>query len=94
MPTEKEIGDIVRKTFEIYDKDKSGFLEIDELRRMWDDAAQELGLDEEIDEGRIRQIVASVRELSDNPGPEGLSYTDLSKVIGKILKSDDMDSDH
>ena len=86
MPTEKEIGDIVRKTFEIYDSDKSGFLELEELKRMWDDAAQELGYEEEIDDERIRLIVEKV---TGNPGGEGLSYTDLSKIIGSILKGDE-----
>ena len=85
MPTEKEIGDIVRKTFEIYDGDKSGFLEIEELKKMWDDAAQELGYDEIIDDERIKQIVEKV---TGDPNSEGLSYIDLSKLIGSILKAE------
>ena len=46
MPNDSEIEEIVRKAFEIYDTDKSGFLERDEIKKLLDDACGELGADE------------------------------------------------
>ena len=87
MPTEKEIGDIVRKTFEIYDSDKSGVLELDELKQMWDDAAQELGIDEEITDERIQSIV-DYAHFPDTDA-NSLSVGDLNRIISTILKGNE-----
>lgn len=80
-PSDKEIEDIVRKAFEIYDVDKSGYLERDEIKKLLDDACGELGADEITDEQ-----LTSVIETVDENGDGKFSFDELNRIIGPILR--------
>ena len=80
-PTEKDIEDIVRKAFEIYDTDKSGYLEREEIKKLLDDACGELGADEITDD----QLDAVIKTVDEN-GDGRFSFEELNKIIGPILK--------
>jgi Ca2+-binding EF-hand superfamily protein len=79
-PSGKDIEDIVRKAFEIYDTDKSGYLERDEIKKLLDDACGELGADEITDE-QLEQVIKTVDENGDGK----FSFDELNKIIGPIL---------
>lgn len=80
-PNDKDIEDIVRKAFEIYDTDKSGYLERDEIKKLLDDACGELGADE-ITDDQLEQVIKTVDENGDGK----FSFDELNKIIGPILR--------
>ena len=81
MASLAEIETKVQKAFELYDTDKSGFLEREEIRKLLNDACAELGApaitDEQLDE---------VITTSDEDGNKKFSFIELFKVIGPILE--------
>ena len=81
MSSEKEIEDIVRKAFDFYDTDKSGYLERHEIKKLLNDACGELGADEITDE----QLDAVIKTVDEN-GDDRFSFEELKKVIGPILR--------
>ena len=81
MSTEQEIEEIVRKAFEIYDTDKSGFLERDEIKKLLDDACGELGADE-ITEEQLDAVIQTVDANNDGK----FSFDELNQIIGPILR--------
>ena len=81
MPTDAEIGEIVKKAFEIYDVDKSGTLERDEVKKLLNDACGELGADAITDE----QLDAVISTVDDNNDGK-ISYDELFQIIAPILR--------
>jgi Ca2+-binding EF-hand superfamily protein len=81
MPNEAEIEEIVKKAFEIYDTDKSGFLERDEIKKLLDDACGELGADE-ITESQLDAVIQTVDANNDGK----FSFDELNQIIGPILR--------
>lgn len=81
MPNEAEIEEIVKKAFEIYDTDKSGFLERDEIKKLLDDACGELGADE-ITEDQLDAVIQTVDANNDGK----FSFEELNQIIGPILR--------
>lgn len=81
MPNDSEIEEIVRKAFEIYDTDKSGFLERDEIKKLLDDACGELGADE-ITEKQLDAVIQTVDVNNDGK----FSFEELNQIIGPILR--------
>ena len=78
---DSEIEDIVRKAFEIYDADKSGYLERDEIKKLLDDACGELGADE-ITEEQLDAVIQTVDANNDGK----FSFEELNMIIGPILR--------
>ena len=81
MPSDQEIGEIVKKAFEIYDVDKSGTLERDEVKKLLNDACGELGADAITDE----QLDAVISTVDDNNDGK-ISYDELFQIIAPILR--------
>merc|ERR1712072_683839 len=67
MPSKAELETIVKKAFELYDTDKSGFLEREEIKKLLNDACAELGApaitDAQLDEV-IKMLTTTVTENS------------------------------
>ena len=81
MPSDSEIEDIVRKAFEIYDVDKSGTLERDEVKKLLNDACGELGAESITDE-QLDAVIATVDANNDGK----ISYEELFQIIAPILR--------
>lgn len=81
LSQENEIKEIIKKAFDAYDEDGSGFLERAEIRRLLDDACKELGTpiigDEHLD--KIIKVV-------DNNSDGKFSVDELSSIIKPILQ--------
>lgn len=56
---DNEIKEIIKRAFEAYDKNNSGFLEREEIRRMLDDACKELG-NPMISDDHMEKIIAVI----------------------------------
>lgn len=78
---ENEIKEIIKKAFDAYDEDGSGFLEEQEIRRLLDDACKELGTPT-ITSEHLKKIIKVV----DNNGDGKFSVDELSSIIKPILK--------
>ncbi len=76
-----EIKEIIKKAFDAYDEDGSGFLEKPEIRRLLDDACKELGTPI-ITEEHLKKII----EVVDNNDDGKFSVDELSSIIKPILK--------
>ena len=81
MPTDQEIGEIVKKAFEIYDVDKSGTLERDEVKKLLNDACGELGADA-ITDDQLDAVISTVDDNNDGK----ISYDELFQIIAPILR--------
>ena len=79
---ELKLRDIVQKAFDLYDADKSGFLEKDEIKKLLNDACSELGAPPITDQ----QLDEVIKTVDDN-GDGKFSFEELYTVIGPILKS-------
>ena len=71
----------MKKAFEIYDVDKSGTLERDEVKKLLNDACGELGADAITDE----QLDAVISTVDDNNDGK-ISYDELFQIIAPILR--------
>merc|ERR1712066_500082 len=80
MPSKAELETIVKKAFELYDADKSGFLEREEIKKLLNDACSELGAPQ-ITDAQLDEVIKSVDENGDNK----FSFEELYSVIGPIL---------
>lgn len=76
-----EIKEIIKKAFDAYDEDGSGFLEKPEIRRLLDDACKELGTPI-ITEEHLNKII----DVVDNNADGKFSVDELSSIIKPILK--------
>merc|ERR1711990_530544 len=81
MPSKAELETIVQKAFELYDTDKSGFLERDEIKKLLNDACAELGAPA-ITDAQLDEVIKTV----DDNGDGKFSFDELFKVIGPILE--------
>ena len=81
MPSDAEIEEIVKKAFEIYDVDKSGTLERDEVKKLLNDACGELGADAITDE-QLDAVISTVDENNDGK----ISFEELFQIIAPILR--------
>ena len=79
---ELKLRDIVQKAFDLYDADKSGFLEKDEIKKLLNDACGELGAPPITDQ----QLDEVIKTVDDN-GDGKFSFEELYTVIGPIIKS-------
>ena len=83
MATEEEtkLREIVQKAFDLYDADKSGYLEKEEIKKLLNDACGELGAPPITDQ----QLDEVIKTVDDN-GDGKFSFDELYTVIGPILK--------
>merc|ERR1712062_118837 len=82
MPTKAELEVIVKKAFELYDADNSGYLEREEIKKLLNDACGELGAPP-ITDAQLDEVIKTV----DDNGDGKFSFEELYKVIGPILES-------
>ena len=80
-PNKMRLEDIVRKAFDLYDTDKSGYLEREEIKKLLNDACAELGAPT-ITDAQLDEVIKTV----DDNGDGKFSYEELLKVIGPILE--------
>eukprot|EP00997_Jenningsia_sp_PLL12_P011873 NODE_9663_length_361_cov_42.025641_g8757_i0.p1 GENE.NODE_9663_length_361_cov_42.025641_g8757_i0~~NODE_9663_length_361_cov_42.025641_g8757_i0.p1 ORF type:complete len:98 (+),score=23.41 NODE_9663_length_361_cov_42.025641_g8757_i0:42-296(+) len=78
---EGEIRTIVKKAFEIYDADGSGFLEKGEIRKLLDAACDELQ-QPHFTEDQLNSVINTI----DTDGDGRFSFEELLKIIGPFLK--------
>ena len=78
---ELKLKDIVRKAFDLYDADKSGYLEREEIKKLLNDACGELGAPPITDQ----QLDEVIKTVDDN-GDGKFSFEELFVVIGPILQ--------
>merc|ERR1712118_158267 len=81
MPTKAELETIVKKAFELYDTDKSGYLEREEIKKLLNDACGELGAPA-ITDAQLDEVIKTVDDNNDGK----FSFEELFKVIGPILE--------
>ena len=82
MVRKDDLKDIVHKAFDLYDADKSGFLERDEIKKLLNDACAELGAPA-ITDAQLDEVIKTV----DDNGDGVFSFDELFKVIGPILET-------
>ena len=78
---DEQLKDIVGKAFDLYDADKSGYLERDEIKKLLNDACAELGAPA-ITDSQLDEVIKTV----DDNGDGKFSFEELFKVIGPILE--------
>ena len=76
-----QIKEIIRKAFQAYDEDCSGFLERPEIRRLFDDACMEFGTPMVSDE----HLTNIINEVDDN-GDGMFSTEELTELFQPILE--------
>mmetsp|Transcript_837 Transcript_837/g.615 ORF Transcript_837/g.615 Transcript_837/m.615 type:complete len:86 (-) Transcript_837:112-369(-) len=81
MPTKLELHTIVNKAFEKHDKEMSGCLEREEVKKVLDYACAELGASA-ITDAQLDEIIKTV----DDDGDGKYMFDELFKVIGPILE--------
>ena len=81
MPSQNELETIVKKAFELYDADNSGFLEKDEIKKLLNDACSELGAPP-ITDAQLDEVIKTVDDNDDGK----FSFDELYKIIGPILE--------
>merc|ERR1712111_42639 len=64
MPSKAELETIVKKAFELYDTDKSGFLEREEIKKLLNDACAELGAPA-ITDAQLDEVIKTVDDNGD-----------------------------
>ena len=78
---DEQIKEIIRKAFQAYDEDCSGFLERQEIRRLLDDACMEFGTPMVSDE-HLDNIIEAV----DDNGDGMFSTDELTELFQPILE--------
>ena len=81
MPSKAELETIVQKAFELYDTDKSGFLEKGEIKNLLNDSCAELGAPA-ITDAQLDEVMKTVDDDADGR----FNFDELFKVIGPILE--------
>ena len=81
MASLEEIKTKVQMAFELYDTDKSGSLEREEVYKLLNDACAELGAPA-ITEAQLDEVITT----GDDDGNKKFSFDELFKVIGPILE--------
>merc|ERR1711988_2028783 len=76
MPSKAELETIVKKAFELYDTDKSGFLEREEIKKLLNDACAELGAPA-ITDAQLDEVIKTV----DDNGDGKFSFEDSSRLL-------------
>jgi len=78
---DNEMKEIIRRAFEAYDANGSGYLEKEEIRRMLDDACKELGTPM-ISDAHVEKIIDVIDVNKDGK----LSIDEVSASIQPILE--------
>ena len=82
--TANEINNMIKKCFELYDADKSGFLEKGEIRTLINDLMAELNAPNVTDD-ILDKIIASVDENNDGKFDFGEFFQIINPIIKKAL---------
>ena len=82
MPSEEELREMVKKQFEAYDEDESGYLERDEIRKLLDDVCGEIGSPIVTDEALDVAI-----EKADQNKDGKFNFGETFDLVGPILEN-------
>ena len=80
--TQNEMNQMIRKAFDLYDADKSGVLDKNEIRTLLNDLMAELGAPS-INDTTLDQIIALVDENNDG----AFDFKEFYKIISPVLTS-------
>merc|ERR1711862_185631 len=82
MPSKAELETIVKKAFELYDTDKSGFLDREEIKKLLNDACAELGAPA-ITDAQLDEVIKTV----DDNGDGKFSFDESSRSLDPFLNN-------
>lgn len=82
--TKTEMNKMIKKAFDLYDADKSGFLEKQEIRILMNDAMGELGKPP-VSDKNLDKLIDAVDENNDGKFDFGEFYMIIAPVLQKAL---------
>ena len=82
LPSEEDLRAIVKRFFDTYDEDESGYLERDEIRKLLDDVCEEVGAPKATEEALGEAI-----EVADRNKDGKFNFAETYDLIGPILEN-------
>lgn len=79
--SDDDLRNAVNAVFDAYDKDKSGTLEIDEVKSLINDALKHMGQNREVTKAEVDQFVAAVDKNSDGK----IAKPELFEIFKKVI---------
>ena len=79
--SDDDLRNAVNAVFDAYDKDKSGTLEVDEVRLLINDALKHMGQNREVTKAEVDQFVAAVDKNSDGK----IAKPELFEIFKKVI---------
>ena len=81
--SDDDLRNAVNAVFDAYDKDKSGTLEVDEVRLLINDALKHMGQNREVTKAEVDQFDAAVDKNSDGK----IAKPELFEIFKKVISS-------
>ena len=79
--SDDDLRNAVNAVFDAYDKDKSGTLEVDEVRSLINDALKHMGQNREVTKAEVDQFVSAVDKNSDGK----IDKPELFEIFKKVI---------
>ena len=79
--SDEDLRTAVNAVFDHYDKDKSGTLEIDEVRCLINDALKHMGQNRDVSKAEVDQFVQAVDKNSDGK----IAKAELFEIFKKVI---------
>jgi Ca2+-binding EF-hand superfamily protein len=79
--SDDDLRNAVNAVFDAYDKDKSGTLEVNEVRLLINDALKHMGQNREVTKAEVEQFVAAVDKNSDGK----IAKPELFEIFKKVI---------
>ncbi len=79
--SDDDLRNAVNAVFDAYDKDKSGTLEVNEVRSLINDALKHMGQNREVTKAEVEQFVAAVDKNSDGK----IAKPELFEIFKKVI---------
>ena len=79
--SDDDLRNAVNAVFDAYDKDKSGTLEVDEVRSLINDALKHMGQNREVTKAEVDQFVSAVDKNSDGK----IAKPELFEIFKKVI---------
>ena len=79
--SDDDLRNAVNAVFDAYDKDKSGTLEVNEVRNLINDALKHMGQNREVTKAEVEQFVAAVDKNSDGK----IAKPELFEIFKKVI---------
>ena len=81
--SDEDLKNAVNAVFDVYDKDKSGTLEADEICQLINDALKHMGQNRNVTQQEVQQFIQAVDKNSDGKVAKPELFEIFKKVISK-----------